>query len=97
MKKRLKFVLSREDSSIDFNLDFILLPVKVNLILEQQGCKKDVLVTYDISYIEIILALLTEVVALYMQASIIQVGLLGLKRSILGCKIYVIMFLAFNK
>lgn len=51
----------------------MLLSAKINLILKEQSCKKETLVTCSIGYIKMILALLIEVIALYKWASIIQV------------------------
>lgn len=71
LKKGLKFVTSREDGTIIFNLSFVLLPVKINLVVEEQSHKKDALVAHVIGYVKIIFALLTKVVAFYIKASII--------------------------
>lgn len=74
LEKGLKFILSK---GVTFNLYLILLLAEVDFILEKQGCKGDALVTFSISYIEIVLVLLIKVVTLYMGAIIIQVGVPG--------------------
>lgn len=65
LEENLKFVLYKRNNAILFNLNFTFLLKKVDLILEKQGQKKDILVTYSIDYIKSIFALLTKVVALY--------------------------------
>lgn len=60
-------------------------PAEIGLILEKQGCKKDALVAHGIGYAKIIFVLLTEVIALYMQALIIYIGVSGLEEAIIGC------------
>lgn len=49
-----------------FNLSLVLLPAKVDPVIEKQGYKKDALKTCSIGRVEIILALLAKVVTLYM-------------------------------
>lgn len=44
----------------------MLLPVEVDLILEERGRKKDVLKAHSIGYIKIILALLAKIVVFHM-------------------------------
>lgn len=62
LKKGLKFVLSKKDGTIVFNLSLVLLPIKVDPISEKQGCKRDALVARGISCVEIIFVLLTKVI-----------------------------------
>lgn len=71
LEKGLKFVLNRRDGIIVFNLSFILLLAKVDLIIEQQGCKENALVICSTGRIEMIFALLIKVITFYMQAFII--------------------------
>lgn len=72
-EKGFKFVPSKEGGHIALNLDFVLLLAEINLILKKQSCKKNALVTYDTNRVKIILALLTKIISLYIQALIIQV------------------------
>lgn len=44
-----------------------------------------------------VLTLLTKLLAIYVKATIIQVGVLGLEDLILGCRVCFTIFLAFNK
>lgn len=99
LKKNLKFVLNRGDDTITFNLCFILLIMEVDLIAEKQSNKKIAFRVRGISYIEIILELLTKIVTFYMQVFIIQVGIPGLIKVIVSYKIYLkpAIFLVFNK
>lgn len=49
----------------------MLLPMKIFYITEEWGYIKDLLVAYDSDCIKIILALLTKIVAVYIQARIV--------------------------
>lgn len=71
LEKGLKFVLSREDGTVTFNSGFILLLAEVDLIPKKQGCKENALETRSISRLEILLTLSTEVVTLFVGATII--------------------------
>ena len=64
-KKSLEFALNKKDDTIIFNLNFVLLLVKVNPVLKKQNCKKDVLIACNSSYIQIVFILLIKVVAFY--------------------------------
>ena len=99
LKEGFKFVLSKGDGIIAFNLSFVLLPAEVNPVFEKQSRKKDAFVVYGSDCIKIILTLLTEVIAFYMQASIIKIAVVGLKTVIARCNIYLklAIFLAFDK
>lgn len=96
-KKRLKFVLSKRDNIIIFNISFILLPAKIDLILEKQSCKKNILKTCGTGYIKIVFTFLTKVIAFNIWVTIVQIAVLGLQDSISICKVCFAMFLAFNK
>lgn len=80
-----------------FNLNFILLSAKVNLISEKQGCKKNALVAHGIGRFEIVFALSSKVVALHVRAITVQVSFPGLKIRILGYGVCFTIFLVFNK
>ena len=75
MEKNIEFVLGKQDHI--FNLGFVMLLTKVNIILEISKRKKDVLMSNSFGYIKIIFLLPIKVVALYMQTFIIQVGILS--------------------
>lgn len=64
-KKKSEFIPKMKDGTITFNLSFMLLLVEINPIPKKQSCKKDVLVTCGLKHIEIILTLLTKIIALY--------------------------------
>ena len=97
LKKGLKFVLSRGDGIVAFNLSFVLLPAEVNPILEKRGCEKDAFVARGFGHVEMIFILSTKIIALHMQAPIVKVEVLGLKSSIPGGGVYLAMFLALDK
>lgn len=65
LKKNLKFVLTRVNYIIAFNLCFGLLLAKVNLILKKLDYIKNALVAYGFGYIKIVYTLLIKVIALY--------------------------------
>lgn len=87
LKKSFKFVPNRENNIVMFNLSFLLLSVKFNTILEKKSHQKDVIVACGIGHINIILALLIEIIALYIQAFIVQIRVAVHKKSISGCGI----------
>lgn len=73
LKKGLKFVLYKESNVVLFNLNLILLLVKVDLITKKQSYKEDIFIVYGNGYVKMILTLLIKVLRLYMQAFIVQV------------------------
>ena len=79
LKDDFEFVTSRKNNIVTFNLSFILLLVEADLISEKQSCEKDAFVVPSSGHIEIIFILLTEVIALYMQALIVKTNILGFK------------------
>lgn len=81
-KNSLKFVLNKRDGIIAFNLNFMLLPVEVNFIIKEQGCKKDAFIICGTGCIKIILVLLTKIITLYMWAFIVQVKVFGFENVI---------------
>lgn len=64
-KKSLKFIPSRRNDTVAFNLSLVLLPVKIDFIPKKQSRKRDTLVAHSIGYIKIIFALLIKVITLY--------------------------------
>lgn len=70
-EKSLEFVLIRGDDTIIFNLDLVLLAVKVASILEEQNYKRNMLKTRNIGRVKMVLALSTKIVVLHIRATII--------------------------
>lgn len=70
LEKSLKFILNKKSGIVVLNLSLVLLPAKVDSIPKKQGCKKNLVVVFDIGCIKIVLILLIEVIA---QISIVQV------------------------
>lgn len=66
LEKGLEFVISKRSSIIAFDLSFLLLPAKIDPVAEKRGCKKHVLRACGTGRVEIIPALLIEVIALHM-------------------------------
>lgn len=97
LEKDLKFISSREDSTVAFDLGLMLLPAEINLVAEEHSCKEYMLSTSGISRVKVIFVLLIKVIALYMNTSVIQVGILGIEGFISGCKVYLAIFLALDK
>lgn len=91
-KKGFKFVLNREDNIIIFNLGLMLLLAKLDLILKEQGYKKDVLRICNTGHIKISFVLLTEVIALYIGVTIVQVEVSSLDGLISEYKICFTIF-----
>lgn len=77
----------------------MLLLVEGDPIPEEQGCKKDAFRVYGTGYIEMIIALLAEIVALYIWGPIVKVKVTGLEKAIASCKVCfkLARFLALNK
>lgn len=65
LKKDLKFILNRKNGIIMFKLSFMLLPAKVDSIAKKQDHKGNAFKTCGTGCIQIILALLTKIVALH--------------------------------
>lgn len=70
-EKGLEFVLSRRDNTVAFNLSLVLLPVEVNDIPEEQGHEGGALEARGTGHLEIVFALSTKVVALYLGAILV--------------------------
>lgn len=54
-------------------------------------------IAYYISYIKIILALLKDIVAFYIQVSIVKIRVFSFKKFISEYKVCLVIFLALNK
>lgn len=96
-EKGLKFVFRKKGNSIALNLNLVLLLAEVDSVLEKQNCKENTLGFCDTGRIKIVLTLLTEVIALYMETTMVKVGIPSFEGPILGCKICFAIFLAFHK
>ena len=97
LEKGLEFDLSEKGGPVALNLDLMLLLAEVDLVPKKRGRKGSTLGPYSIGRIEMVLVLSTKIVALHMQVSIIQVGVTGLEDSLLGSRVYLAIFLAFDK
>lgn len=67
-----------------FDPIFTLLPVKKNDILEKKSCKIYTFMTLGLSCVKMVLELLTEVVAFYVQVPIVQVRVLCFEEPVKG-------------
>ena len=97
LKKSLEFIPSKGGSVVALNLGLVLLPVEVNPVLEERGCKGNTLGLHGTGRVKMILTLLAEVIILYMRVSIVQVGFIGLEGSFLGGEVCLAMFLALDE
>ena len=70
-EKGLEFILSKGGGPVALNLGLTLLPVEVEPIPKEQGCEGNTLEPCDTGRVKMVLALLTEIVALHMQGPII--------------------------
>ena len=96
-EKSLGFVPSRRDGTVIFNLGLVLLPAEVDLVPEERGREGDTLVARGSGRVEIVPTLSTEVVALHVQAPIVQVGVPGLEGSFSSNGVRSAMLLTSNK
>ena len=96
-EKGLKFVLSRRNNIVAFNVNFVLLLIEVNPILEEQSRKGDMFVACGSGCIKMILTLLTETIALYMRAPIVKVEVPSLEGFIPRGGVCLAIFLAIDK
>lgn len=67
-EEKLKFVPSKESDFVIFNLNFILLPVKIDFIPEE-GCKKDAFFIFSFNGFQMNLALSIEIITFHIQVS----------------------------
>lgn len=98
-EKNFKFISSRENSIITFNLSFVLLLVKVDLILKKKSCKENVFMACSTSCVKIIFTLLTKIIAFYIQAFILQVEIFDFEKASAKCKdcLKLVILLALDK
>lgn len=97
LEKDFKLIVNKKNNTIIFNSSFILLLIEVDFVLEKQSYKKDTFMITSIRHVKIVLILVIKIIAFHILALIIQVRVLGYKKSILKCKICLAIFLAFNK
>lgn len=99
LKEVLKFVPGEWSNPVSLNLSFVLLSAKIDSIAEEQSCKVNALVAYGTGYIKIIFTLLAKLVASRVSALIIQVGVLGLEKTIVksGVCLMLIIFVTLKK
>lgn len=71
LEKNFELVSSEGNGTIVFYLSLALLPVEVNHFLETQNRKRDALVARSTGRVEIVFALLANVIALYVQIHIV--------------------------
>ena len=77
----------------------MLLLIEINLVSKKQGCKRNAFMACVSGPVKMILKLLTEIIALYMQSPIVKVEVSGFEGAIAGCGtcLKLAMFLVFNK
>lgn len=61
LKKGFEFILSKKGGTIEFDLNFILLSAKIDLVAEKQSRKKNAFKTCGIGHIKMIFILPTKV------------------------------------
>lgn len=95
----LEFVLCKKSNTLALNFNFVLLPIKVDLVSKKQSCKEDAYVACSFDCVKIVLILSKKVIAFYVQASIVKVVISGFEKTIASYVIYLklAMFLIFNK
>lgn len=82
LENGLKFISSKE-SVIAFNLSLVMLLAKIDPLTEKQNRKEYAFKARGIGRVEIILILLTKIVALHIKTPIVYVGLSSLENIIL--------------
>ena len=96
-KKGLKFVPSRGGSTIVFDLCLMVLPAKIDPVAEKCSREGHAYRACGTGRVKIILTLSTKLVSLHVYTSIVQVGIPGLKGSILEGKVFLAILLALHK
>lgn len=66
LEKSLEFVLSKRSVIISLYLGYMLLLAKVDLVFEEQSCKKKKLVAHGTGCVKIVPILSTKIVVLYL-------------------------------
>lgn len=83
IEKSSEYILFKVNNLILLNLSLILLLAEINPIIKKQSWKKNVLMAFITSCIKMVLALLTKIVALYIQVFIIQIRIFDFEMPIL--------------
>ena len=78
-EKSLEFIPSKGGGTVTFGVSLVLLSTEIDPIPKKRGCKGDELESHGTSCVKMIIVLLTEVVALHVRATIVQVGVPGLE------------------
>lgn len=81
-KKGLKLVPCKRGNPVSFDLSLILLLTEIDPFSKEQGCKKYAFVALRTNCLEIVLALVTEIIAFHMQVFIIQVRVPSLEEPV---------------
>lgn len=71
LKKDFKFVWSRKNNTIIYNISLVLLLTKIDLILKKPGYRKQILVACDFSFFEIVIIPVIKVVIFYIKTFIV--------------------------
>lgn len=64
LEKYPKFIPSKKSNAVIFDLSFILLPMKIDLVEKKQSYKKNAFKAYGNNYIKMIFILLIEIVVI---------------------------------
>lgn len=98
-KTSLKFVPSKKDNTVVFNLSFVLLLLDLNPNGKKQGRKGDAFWACGTGCIKMVFTLLTEIVVFHMKIFIIQVEVPSLEGVIVEYKVCLkpTIFLALDK
>lgn len=91
-KKNLKFISSRRNNIVTFNLSFILLLTKVNSNSKKYINKKEIFITRDFTYIKMIFILFKKIVIFYIEDYVLKIRFLSYNSSILKYKVYLKIF-----
>lgn len=82
LEKSLKFFPYKGGGPILFDTDLILLPAEVDPIPEKRDCKRDAFIAFGFSSFEMVLALLIEIIAFYMQVPKVQLEVPGFEKPV---------------
>lgn len=82
-KKNLEFLLSNRAGTVTFNFSLLLLKAEVDLIPEEKSRKWHAFWAYSVGHVKMLLALSKKVIAFYVEATIVQIGVSSLKNLII--------------
>lgn len=77
-----KFFPTRSCGPVAFDPVLVLLPIEENPVFKKKSCKKYVFVAIGSDTFEMVLTLLTKVIAFYVQISIRQIMILHFDESV---------------